>query len=71
MSVYRIYVEKKREHAVEAANLKNELNDVLGIKALTGLRLINRYDTENLKQEQYEQCLSTVYSEPQLDVTYT
>ena len=71
MSVYRIYVEKKHEHAVEAAKLYSELRDVLDIKGLTGLRLLNRYDTENLIYEQYQKCLNTVYSEPQLDMTYT
>ena len=71
MSVYRIYVEKKHEHAVEAARLYSELRDVLDIKGLTNLRLLNRYDTENLIYEQYQKCLNTVYSEPQLDMTST
>ena len=71
MSVYRIYVEKKPEYAVEAAGLLSELKDVLGVKGLKSVRLVNRYDTENLSAEDYEKCLSVVYAEPQLDESYT
>ena len=49
--VYRIYVEKKPGFDVEANGLKNELTSLLGIKDLTGLRLLNRYDVEGIDEE--------------------
>lgn len=48
--VQRVYVEKKEPLRQEAAALLNELKAVLGISALTGLRLVNRYDAEGLSQ---------------------
>ena len=70
MSVYRVYVEKRSAFAVEAGGLLREINEVLRIPSVTGVRVLNRYDTENLSREDYESCLSTVYAEPQLDETY-
>ena len=49
--VYRIYVEKKPELAHEAKTLKNELAALLGIKGLEDVRIINRYDAENITKE--------------------
>ena len=68
--VYRIYVEKKPGFDVEANGLKNELTSLLGIQSLTGLRLLNRYDVEGIDQDLFEQCVSTVFSEPPVDNTY-
>lgn len=65
--VYRIYVEKKPELAHEAKALKNELVSLLGIKGLKNLRIINRYDAENITEELFRKSVSTVFSEPQLD----
>ena len=65
--VFRVYVEKKPGFDVEARQLLAELQDILGIKALTGLRLINRYDVEGISRELFEQCVPTVFSEPQSD----
>ena len=62
--VYRIYVEKKPGFDVEANGLKNELISLLGIKDLTGLRLLNRYDVEGIDEALFNQCVSTVFSEP-------
>ncbi len=70
MSVKRIYVEKRPEYAVEAKQLLREIRHILLIRSVTGLRLINRYDTEGIDDELYARCLPVVYSEPQLDVTY-
>ena len=66
--VYRIYVEKKPGFDVEAQQLKNELSTILGIKGLSGLRLVNRYDVEGISRELFEQCVPTVFSEPQVDI---
>ena len=68
--VYRIYVEKKQGNDIEAKALQNELVTLLGVKNLTGLRLLNRYDVEGISQELFEQCRDTVFSEPQVDNTY-
>lgn len=46
--VYRVYVEKKPELAEEAAALFREAVSLLGITALRGVRIINRYDAENI-----------------------
>ncbi len=66
--VYRVYVEKKTELAAEAKSLKNDLVRLLQIKELTDLRIINRYDVENIDKELFEYCKGTVFSEPQLDI---
>ena len=68
--VYRIYVEKKPGFDVEANGLKNELTSLLGIKNLAGLRLLNRYDVEGIDEALFNQCVSTVFSEPPVDNTY-
>ncbi len=71
MSVQRIYVEKKAPYAVEAKQLLWEIRHILQIKTVTGLRLLNRYDVEGVEEELYRRCLPVVFSEPQVDVTYT
>ncbi len=68
--VYRIYVEKKPGFDVEAQGLKNELVSLLGIQALSGLRLLNRYDVEGIDEALFNQCATTVFSEPPVDNTY-
>ena len=65
--VYRIYVEKKAGLAAEADGLKSKIVNLLGIKGLTGLRLLNRYDAEGLDKDLFDYCTKTVFSEPQLD----
>ena len=69
--VYRVYVEKKPELAHEAKALKNELVSLLGIEGIEDLRIINRYDAENITEELFENSVKTVFSEPQLDITYS
>ena len=68
--VSRIYVEKKPGFDVEAQQLKAELTEILGVSGLTGVRVINRYDVEGISQELFDSCVPTVFSEPQVDVTY-
>ena len=67
--VYRIYVEKKKELANEARTLLNDAQGLLGIDGLTDVRVINRYDAENMSRELFDYAVKTVFSEPQLDVT--
>ena len=66
--VYRVYVEKKKELAHEAAAVKSDIRDFLGITALEDLRLANRYDVERLDKDMFDYSVRTVFSEPQLDV---
>lgn len=54
--VYRIYVEKKQGLQTEADGLRADLVNLLGIKGLTGLRLLNRYDVEHIDKELFENC---------------
>ena len=68
--VSRIYVEKKPGFDVEAQQLKGELAEILGIKGIEALRIINRYDVEGIDEALFEQCASTVFSEPPVDNTY-
>ena len=69
--VYRIYSEKKKELAEEAAKLKNELRVFLGIEGLEDLRILNRYDVENIDPELFGYASKTVFSEPQADIATT
>ena len=66
--VYRVYVEKKKDQALEARKLLNEVNQILGITALRDVRIINRYDAENITEELFRYAIDTVFSEPQLDI---
>ncbi len=66
--VYRVYVEKKEALANEAKALKNDIVSLLQIKGLSGLRLLNRYDVENIEKELFDYAVKTVFSEPQLDI---
>ncbi|MEE0928625.1 MAG: phosphoribosylformylglycinamidine synthase, partial [Acutalibacteraceae bacterium] len=66
--VYRVYVEKKEALANEAKALKNDIVSLLQIKGLKNLRLLNRYDVENIEKELYDYAVKTVFSEPQLDI---
>ena len=69
--VYRIYAEKKKELAQEAAALLSEIQGFLGIPAATEVRILNRYDVEHITPERFEEAVRTVFSEPQVDNVYT
>ena len=66
--VYRVFVEKKKELAHEANNLKEDIRSLLRIDALEDLRIVNRYDVENIEPELFNYAVKTVLSEPQLDI---
>ena len=66
--VYRIYVEKKEELANEAKALYSELKNLVGISSLESVRILNRYDAENITEELFNDAVKTVFSEPQLDI---
>ena len=69
--VYRVFTEKKKELAAEAKALLNDINTLLQINSVTSLRVINRYDAENITKELFDYAVNTVFSEPQLDITYS
>ena len=69
-SVRRVYVEKKPEFAVQAKELLNEVKSYLGVKSATNIRVLNRYDIENLSDETFERACNGVFSEPPVDVLY-
>ena len=69
--VYRVYVEKKAGHTHEADSLLKEVRDFLQIPALESVRVLNRYDVEQIDEALFRYAVSTVFSEPQVDdVTY-
>ena len=65
--VYRVYVEKKQGQTHEAQGLLRDIQEFLGIGSLTGLRVLNRYDAENIEKELFDAAVNTVFSEPQVD----
>ena len=67
--VYRIYVEKKEGLANEAKGLLQDIRTLLGIEGLSDVRVINRYDADNLDRELFDYAVKTVFAEPQLDNT--
>ncbi len=67
MAVFRIYVEKKPEFAVEADGVRHDIS-TLGIK-VKSVRLFNRYDVEGINPETFETASRTIFSEPAVDVT--
>ncbi len=67
--VKRIYVEKKKDYAVKAGELLDEIKNYLGIP-VDGVRVLVRYDIENLSDDTYQKALGTVFSEPPVDILY-
>ena len=65
--VYRVYVEKKQGQTHEAQGLLRDIQEFLGIGSLTGLRVLNRYDAENIEKDLFDAAVNTVFSEPQVD----
>lgn len=70
MSVKRIFVEKKPEFAVRAKELCEEIKSYLGIDTVTGVRVLIRYDIEDITEETYKMALNTIFSEPPVDSLY-
>ena len=70
MGVRRIYVEKKPDFAIRAKELLGELRSYLGLKNLDNVRVLVRYDIENISDEDYKKSLSTIFCEPPLDICY-
>ena len=69
-NVRRVYVEKKAPYAVQAKDLKHEVSSYLGIKTITNVRVLIRYDVENISDEVFEKACRTVFAEPPVDNLY-
>ena len=69
-NVKRVYVEKKPEFAVTAKGLGHEIRHYLGIKDVTGVRVLIRYDAENISDETFEKACGGVFAEPPVDILY-
>ncbi len=70
MAVFRCYVEKKPAFAVEAAGVQNDIKTALRTDRVTGVRVLNRYDLENISPEDFAMARQNILSEPQLDDVY-
>ncbi len=68
--VRRIYVEKKQPYAVEAQHLKEEITGFLGVDGIEDVRVLIRYDVENISDQVFETACRTVFSEPPVDILY-
>ena len=69
-NVRRVYVEKKPAYAVQAKELKHEISSYLGIKSTTNVRVLIRYDVENISDEVFEKACRTVFAAPPVDDLY-
>ncbi len=70
MSVFRIYSEKKPEFAVEAQSVLSDIKTALRLD-IKNIRVLNRYDADRLTEEDFNAAVSTVFSEPAVDVVYS
>ena len=68
--VRRVFVEKKEPFAVKAKELKEEIRGYLGIQGVEQVRVLIRYDVENISDEVFEQACRMVFSEPPVDMLY-
>ncbi len=68
--VFRCYVEKKPGFDGAGKALRRELTEELGVRGLTGVRILNRYDAQGLSEETYAAARNSVFSEPQVDAVY-
>ncbi|MBY0758655.1 MULTISPECIES: phosphoribosylformylglycinamidine synthase [Sellimonas] len=68
--VKRVYAEKKKEFAVQAKELWHDIRSYLGIRTVTNVRVLIRYDIENLSDETFEKALGGVFAEPPVDCLY-
>ena len=68
--VKRVYVEKKPAYAVKAKELAEELSSYLSLDGVKDVRVLVRYDVENVSEETYQKALGTVFSEPPVDFLY-
>ena len=68
--VYRVYVEKRKDYAVEADEILNNLRTQLKLDTLTSLSVVNRYDVQGVSVDVLNQGIPTILSEPMVDDIY-
>ena len=69
-SVKRVFVEKKPEYAVQAKDLLHEMKGYLGIQDVESVRVLIRYDVENLSDETFEKACNGIFAEPPVDILW-
>ncbi len=69
-NVRRVYVEKKEGFGVQAKDLKQEIGSYLGIRDVKNVRVLIRYDVENISDATFEKACNGVFSEPPVDMLY-
>ena len=69
-NVKRVFVEKKPDFAVQAKGLENEIKGYLGILDIASVRVLNRYDVENVSDETFEKACRGIFAEPPVDILY-
>ena len=69
-NVKRVYVEKKPGFDVQAKELRHEIRSYLGIKDVDSVRVLIRYDVENVSDETFEKACNGIFSEPPVDTLY-
>lgn len=68
--MFRLYVERKPGFENEAGSYLAQINNFLGISAVTGVRYLNRYDVENVSEAVSKAAATRIFSEPQSDFVY-
>ena len=66
-NVRRVFVEKKPDFAVQAKDLKHEIKGYLGISDVESVRVLIRYDVENVSDETFEKACKGIFAEPPVD----
>lgn len=66
----RIYVEKKKDFAVEAIGLYRDIKENFSITGLLNLRILNRYDIFGVSDTEYSYAKQIIFSEPPIDEVY-
>ena len=69
-NVRRVYVEKKPEFSIQAPDLAHEISSYLGIKDVENVRVLIRYDVENISDDTFEKACNGIFSEPPVDTLY-
>ena len=69
-NVRRVYVEKKGSYDVQQKALAHEIRNYLGIKDVEYVRILNRYDVENVSDETFERACNGIFAEPPVDVLW-
>ncbi|MFV0497086.1 MAG: phosphoribosylformylglycinamidine synthase [Candidatus Fimivivens sp.] len=70
MAVFRVFIEKKQPFAVEAQGVLSDLHAALGLESLKAVRILNRYDAEQISPQDFTAAKMTVFGEPQVDMAH-